>query len=80
MMRRGVVAIAVAAVGVAGCGSAESVARSCDASYPDVCVWAVDGDLDCSHLTSSSFRVVRDPHGLDSNHDGYGCSRGDAKD
>ena len=50
---------------------------SCDwASYPDFCippVWEV-GDLNCADITGMWFTVYQpDPHGFDSDYDGYGC-------
>jgi outer membrane biosynthesis protein TonB len=49
--------------------------RSCDPSYPTVCIPSAPPDLDCGQIPHKRF-VVRgaDPHGFDGNdNDGIGC-------
>ncbi|MBD0335945.1 MAG: hypothetical protein ICV62_10685 [Cyanobacteria bacterium Co-bin13] len=50
--------------------------RSCDPSYPDVCIPAPPPDLDCKDIPHRNFRVVgSDPHRFDGDQDGIGCER-----
>jgi hypothetical protein len=66
------------AVLAAGVSPAPDTAQiSCDwASYPDFCippVWEV-GDLTCADISGTWFTVYQpDPHGFDTDFDGYGC-------
>jgi micrococcal nuclease len=47
----------------------------CDASYPDVCIPSPPPDLDCDDVGARRFRVLPpDPHRLDGNGDGVGCT------
>jgi hypothetical protein len=50
---------------------------SCDPSYPAMCIRNDAEDLDCSNIGATSF-VVEPPdrHGLDTDHDGFGCVPG----
>ena len=47
----------------------------CHPSYPDLCIPADGGDLDCTEAkVPQDIRVEgRDPHGLDGDRDGVGC-------
>lgn len=48
--------------------------RSCDASYPDLCIPPGSADLDCADVSARRFRVLPpDPHRFDSDGDGVGC-------
>jgi len=48
--------------------------RSCDVSYPTVCIPSPPPDLDCPDIRYRRFRVVgRDPHHFDGDRDGIGC-------
>jgi micrococcal nuclease len=48
--------------------------RSCDPSYPEVCIPPPPPDLDCSDIGHRDFRVVgADPHRFDGNDDGIAC-------
>ena len=50
--------------------------RSCDPSYPTVCIPPYPPDLDCADVPYSNFPVVgRDPHGFDGDGDGVGCEQ-----
>ncbi|HWH33905.1 MAG TPA: thermonuclease family protein [Acidimicrobiales bacterium] len=56
---------------------APSAARSCDASYPGVCVPPAPPDLDCGEIPDRRFAVTPpDPHGFDGDGDGVGCESG----
>ena len=51
----------------------------CDPSYPTVCIPPPPPDLNCADIPFRNFRVLRDipnadPHDLDGNHDGVGCT------
>ncbi len=51
----------------------------CHPSYPTVCIPAPPPDLNCADIPFRNFRVLRDipdadPHDLDGNHDGVGCT------
>ena len=51
----------------------------CDPSYPTVCIPSPPPDLNCADIPFRNFRVLRDipnadPHDLDGNHDGVGCT------
>ncbi len=46
----------------------------CHASYPDFCIPASGGDVDCGELTQKDFTALEpDPYGLDGNNDGVAC-------
>jgi endonuclease YncB( thermonuclease family) len=52
---------------------------NCAASYPTVCIPPPPPDLNCADIPFRSFRVLRDisspdPHDLDGNRDGVGCT------
>jgi micrococcal nuclease len=48
--------------------------RSCDPSYPTVCIPSPPPDLDCADVPYQDFAVVPpDPHHFDGDHDGIGC-------
>ena len=50
---------------------------SCDPSYPAMCIPNDADDLDCSNIGATDFVVVPpDRHGLDTDHDGFGCVPG----
>ena len=50
---------------------------SCDPSYPAMCIRNDEEDLDCSNIGATGFVVVPpDRHGLDTDHDGFGCVPG----
>jgi hypothetical protein len=50
---------------------------SCDPSYPAMCLRNDEEDLDCSNIGATAFVVVPpDRHGLDTDHDGFGCVPG----
>jgi uncharacterized repeat protein (TIGR01451 family) len=51
----------------------------CHPSYPTVCIPPPPPDLNCADIPFRNFRVLRDipdadPHDLDGNHDGIGCT------
>ena len=51
----------------------------CSPSYPTVCIPPPPPDLNCADIPFRNFRVLRDipdadPHDLDGNHDGIGCT------
>ena len=47
---------------------------NCAPSYPDFCIPADAGDLDCKDVDGSDFTVQgSDPYGLDRDGDGVGC-------
>ena len=47
----------------------------CDDAYPDVCIPPPPPDLNCGDIEHRDFRVLSpDPHELDSNGDGVGCT------
>ena len=47
---------------------------ACDPSYPEVCIPSPPPDLDCDEIDYRNFKVVgSDPHGFDSDGDGWGC-------
>jgi hypothetical protein len=51
-----------------------TMAQSCDASYPDVCIASPPPDLDCGDITDKDFKVESsDPHGFDRDGNGIGC-------
>jgi hypothetical protein len=73
----------------AGCGGADlpidptppsaspDQQRSCDASYPSVCIPPYPPDLDCGQIQDRRFQVIPpDPHGFDGDFDKIGCERG----
>jgi micrococcal nuclease len=48
--------------------------KSCDPSYPDVCIPPEPPDLNCGDIPHRRFRVIEpDPHGFDRDNDGVGC-------
>ena len=48
--------------------------RTCDPSYPGVCIPPPPPDLDCADIRYHAFRVIgRDPHHFDGDLDGIGC-------
>lgn len=48
--------------------------KSCDSSYPTVCIPSPPPDLDCPEIAYQDFLVVGDdPHGFDGDRDGIGC-------
>jgi len=50
--------------------------KSCDPSYPDVCIPPFPPDLDCSEISHRNFKVLpADPHGFDGDNDGIGCEK-----
>jgi micrococcal nuclease len=50
--------------------------RSCDPSYPNICIPPHPPDLDCSDVPYTNFAVRGDdPHGFDRDGDGVGCER-----
>lgn len=52
--------------------STQSDTKSCDPSYPDLCIPEHPSDLDCGDLGINDFRALQpDPHGFD--RDGIGC-------
>jgi hypothetical protein len=54
-----------------------STDSSCDPSYPAMCIRNDAEDLDCSNIGATQFVVVPpDRHGLDTDHDGFGCVPG----
>lgn len=49
-------------------------ARSCDPSYPTVCIPPPPPNLNCRDIPYRQFRVLPpDPHGFDRDKDGIGC-------
>ena len=47
---------------------------NCDPSYPDVCIASLPPDLNCGDVPDNDIRVAgADPHGFDSEGDGFGC-------
>lgn len=51
--------------------------RSCDSSYPGVCIPPYPPDLDCGDVPETGFRVRGDdPHGFDADGDGIACDSG----
>jgi micrococcal nuclease len=59
-----------------GCQVAEDAVggRTCDSSYPDVCIPPPPPDLDCGDIALRMFRVTGlDPHNFDGDHNGFGC-------
>lgn len=51
--------------------------RSCDPSYPAMCIRMDSPDLDCSNIGAAGFPVrPPDRHGLDTDGDGFGCVPG----
>lgn len=60
-------------------GEPGSGAAGCHPSYPTVCIPAPPPDLNCADIPFRKFRVLRtisdpDPHDLDGNRDGVGCT------
>ena len=50
--------------------------KSCDASYPTVCIASYPPDLNCIDIPYSNFQVFApDPHGFDGDNDGVGCEK-----
>ena len=50
--------------------------KTCDHSYPDVCISPWPPDLDCNDITHANFRVLQpDQHGFDQDKDGIGCEK-----
>jgi micrococcal nuclease len=48
--------------------------KTCDPSYPGVCIAPYPPDLDCGDIPFRDFVVLPpDPHGFDAEGDGYGC-------
>jgi micrococcal nuclease len=48
--------------------------RTCDASYPTVCIPPPPPDLDCGDIPHKRFKVLPpDPHRFDADKDGIGC-------
>jgi micrococcal nuclease len=48
--------------------------KSCDPSYPDVCIPPRPPDLNCGDIRYERFRVLQpDPHNFDGDKDGIGC-------
>ena len=48
--------------------------KSCDSSYPTVCIPPPPPDLDCNEIPYRDFQVLSlDPHGFDADRDGIGC-------
>jgi hypothetical protein len=67
----------VAALGLPACADIHTQAV-CDPSYPDNCIFLAPPNLDCKDIPHRSFRVQgSDPHQLDQDGDGFGCSRRD---
>jgi micrococcal nuclease len=53
---------------------APPASRSCDPSYPTVCIPPPPPDRDCKDVPYRNFPVVgADPHRFDGNRDGRGC-------
>jgi micrococcal nuclease len=51
-----------------------TLAKNCDAAYPDVCIPPPPPDLDCGDIPYRRFRVLPpDPHRFDGDRDGIGC-------
>lgn len=51
--------------------------RSCDPSYPAMCIRMDSPDLSCSNIGATEFPVQPpDRHGLDTDGDGFGCVPG----
>jgi len=51
--------------------------KTCDPSYPDVCIPVYPPDLDCGEIQFANFKVLSpDPHGFDRDNDGIGCESG----
>ena len=54
--------------------SGGETARSCDPSYPGVCIPPAPPDLDCNDVPYRRFQVLPpDPHNFDRDGDGIGC-------
>lgn len=54
----------------------QSAKRSCDLSYPTVCIAPFPPDLDCDEIGYVNFAVENgDPHGFDRDRNGSGCER-----
>lgn len=50
--------------------------KSCDPSYPTVCIAPYPPDLNCIDISYSNFQVFApDPHGFDADFDGVGCEK-----
>lgn len=50
--------------------------KSCDPSYPTVCIAPYPPDLNCIEVPFSNFQVFQpDPHGFDADFDGIGCEK-----
>lgn len=46
----------------------------CEPSYPGICIFTGEPDIDCEDVGASAFRVVgSDPHRFDRDRDGLGC-------
>jgi micrococcal nuclease len=63
-----------------GCGteeipiSSQPEKKSCEPSYPTLCIPIDSKDLDCGEIPYTNFKVLPpDPHGFDWNDDGVGC-------
>jgi micrococcal nuclease len=59
-----------------GCPAADDGGggRTCDPSYPDLCIPPPPPDLDCGDVAFHAFRVRgSDPHNVDADRNGFGC-------
>jgi micrococcal nuclease len=55
-------------------GGEAATTKTCDASYPDVCIPPAPPDLGCDEITDRRFQVLPpDPHGFDPDGNGIGC-------
>ena len=51
--------------------------RSCDPSYPAMCIRMNEPDLNCANVGADDFPVMPpDRHGFDTDGDGFGCTPG----
>ena len=73
-----VTALVASSIFFFGCGSDSDTRagsdRTCDESYPTVCIPPYPPDLDCGEISHKRFEVFGlDPHGFDRDNDGIGC-------